>query len=71
MEELRETLIKGFEPEFVVTLEALPGNERGLKILNTVIVSRLSKTKKQTFDILEFDGADGKRVLYLRYGRRL
>ena len=41
MDSFKDAMLKGFEPEFTLTLESMDGDRRGLKVLSTIIESRI------------------------------
>jgi hypothetical protein len=63
MEGLREALVKKFEPEFVITLEALPGS-KNLQVLNRVV---RACSQDSLFDTLELDGENGRKIIFLKF----
>jgi hypothetical protein len=48
MEGLKEAILKGFEPELVVTLEAMPGKQVRMNLLKTIISTAKSSSSSSS-----------------------
>lgn len=63
---MREALLKGFEPQFVVTVEAVGAeNKRALPVLIQMVEGRIRKA----YDCIP-QPEDGKVVIFVRKGEK-
>lgn len=68
---LKDALMKGLEPEFIVTMETLPGTNivtfTGLRVLSGVLQNQL---RRYGYTILPPQEKDGKIVIFAKKGGR-